>query len=179
MPLTSIVTICLRIFALNWLIYGIIGLVDFFGRWRQFRGEAFGYSLVLSVLVPVVGAILVWMWSRTIARAVTPRPDSTVQLGGLTSLDLYAFAFTFLGAYFFLTSIPPLINLLHYSLVEAGKDPVTPASRQTFYDFTHYIVTLIIGGACVLFAPRFARKLTNAHQKEQALVIAAKGGDPN
>jgi hypothetical protein len=166
MPLNSIVVICLRIFALNWLIIGLIQLVSIFPGARHFGGSPIDYSLLSVALVPLVGSLLTWMWSRTIARMVTPRPDSEVHLGGLTLQDLYSFAFTFLGLYFVLSAIPSLINWLHFTLMQARNEPGSAEDRRYFYDLSHHILTLVAGGACLILAPRFAKKLARAHGKE-------------
>ena len=165
MPLTSIVAICLRIFALNWLVYGIIAVVQLLDRSRRFDESAGNLMLLFSVLIPIVGALLIWMWSRTIARVVTPRPDSDVHLGGLTLQDLYSFAFTFLGIYFVLSSIPSMINFLHYAIVQARKEPASAQQGQYFYDLTHHVLTFIAGGVCVVLAPSVSKKLARAHSK--------------
>ena len=164
MPLTSIVVICLRIFSLNWLIYGLIQLIGTFPAARRFGEFPIDYSILMVALVPLVGGLLIWMWSRTIARMVTPRPDSEVHLGGLTLQDLYCFAFTFLGLYFVLSAIPSLINWLHFTLMQARNEPASPEDRRYFYDVSHHILTFIAGGFCLGLAPRFAKKLASAHR---------------
>ena len=167
MPLTSIVIICLRIFALNWLIYGLIQLIGTFPAARRFGQSSIDYSILMVALIPFVGGLLIWMWSRTIARIVTPRPDSEVHLGGLTIHDLYSFAFTFLGLYFVLSAVPSIINWLHFTLMQARTEPGSAEARRYFYDLSHHLLTLIAGGLCLGLAPRFSKKLASAHGKER------------
>ena len=178
MPLTSIVTICLRIFALNWLVYGVIDVVSLISTGRSSVGLAADYSILWSALITVVVGVLIWMWSRTIARLVTPRPEAEVQFSGLSIQNLYIFAFTFLGLYFVLCAIPPLINFLYYMAVQASEEPNAGVRSQNFYNLTHNVLTLMVGGACLLLGPRIAVKLANAHAKQsgKAQTISAEAG---
>jgi hypothetical protein len=172
MPLTSIVIICLRIYALNWFVYGVIEMAGLISSGRGSRGISADYSILWTSLLPVVGGLLIWMWSRTIARWVTPRPDSTVQLGGLTAQDLYSFAFVFLGLYFVLNSIPSVINFAYFAAVQAHDTGERP---RYFYDLSYHVLTLIAGAVCLILAPRFAKKLANAHNKGPT-VASVPGG---
>jgi hypothetical protein len=175
MPLTSIVIICLRIYALNWFVYGVIQVAGLMSSGRGSWGMSGDYSVLWTSLLPLVGGILIWMWSRTIARWVTPRPDSTVQLGGLTAQDLYSFAFVFLGLYFVLTSIPSVINSAYFAAVQAHKEPDAAERSRYYYDLTYYVLTLVAGAICLILAPRFAKKLANAHGKERTVASVQSG----
>ena len=163
MPLSSVVLVILRLIALHWILSGIIeGAVVF--RTSSSFGKV---SHVLSALFPALayfgsGALL-FMWSRTIGRAVTPRPDPNLQLGSLTLYDLYCFAFTFLGLTYVLSSISSVINWLHYALIQTRDDS---NREQNFYELTQPLLTMLAGGACMLFSARFARKLIVWQRRE-------------
>lgn len=166
MPLSSIVTIVLRLFAIRWIVQGVVSLCsvarEFFNSWGPMS-----YSHFYVPLSYIVVALLLFMWSHVVARVVTPRTNSEVTLGTLTQYDLYCFAFTFLGLYSALNSFADTLNWIHYFVVGA-REPIerNALSARNFYEFTHQLVTLLAGGAFLLFAPRCARKLT-ALQKRQ------------
>ena len=167
MPLSSIVTIVLRIFALSWMVTGLIQLLWVFQSSRPLWSSERGFSIFLPALGQIILGVLLAMWSRTISRAVTPKPDAEVQMGGLTAYDLYCFAFTFLGLYFVLSSIGGVINWGHYMLMDAQRDSMTEdPDALNFYGLTQQLITLLAGGACLIGAPRFARKLGAAQKKE-------------
>ena len=166
MPLTSIVTIVLRLFALNWLLQGAFLLssatTDFVHS-NSFFSE---YWRLAPLAGLVVAGILLFFWSHLLARIVTPRPHQDVAFGSLTQYDLYCFAFTFLGLYFALSSIANTLNWLHYFLlVMRDTHENNPQRSSAFYEVTRPLITLIAGCACLLFAPRCARKLTDVQNK--------------
>jgi hypothetical protein len=172
MPLSSIVVVVLRLIALHWIIGGVIeGVVVARNESTSWRSSSIFSALFPSLAMFAWGAVLL-MWARTIGRAVTPRPDPQVHLGSLTLYDLYCFAFTFLGLSFVLTSISPVINWLHYALIQTRDEAIR---ERNFYELTQPLITMLAGGACVLFSARFARKLVTAQRKEAKLI--ASGAD--
>ena len=117
----------------------------------------------------VAVAVATWLLAPTIARLVTPRPDSTISVGGLTRYDLYCFAFVFLGLYFILSSAANAINWLHFYMFLARTASQTDPQRQTsFYQLTQPLITCIAGGICIALASRLAKKLTDAQRKYEA-----------
>jgi hypothetical protein len=111
----------------------------------------------------VAVAVGTWLLAPALARLVTPRPDSTVSVGGLTRYDLYCFAFVFLGLYFFLSSVGNTINWLHAYAFLASNAPQVP--RNSFYELTRALITCVAGGVCIVFASRLAKKLTDSQRK--------------
>jgi hypothetical protein len=172
MPLTSIVVVVLRLFALDWLVQGFTGIV-WTGHGQSSWYAPPSYAVYLPSLVMVAGALLLFMWSKTIARAVTPKPDPQVQLAGITVFDLYCFAFTFLGLYFVIPSISGVMTWLHYLFIRTRGAMEGSNPAQDFYGLADNVVRLLAGGACLLFAARFARKLAAVQGKEKALIAAA------
>jgi hypothetical protein len=162
MPLSSIVIVFLRLVGLNWIISGIFHgavVIRTFAGWS----DTGVFSAMLPALAYFGTGALLLMWSRTIARAVTPHPDPEVQLGGLTLYDLYCFGFTIVGLYYVLSSVAPVINWLHYALIQTRDDS---NREQNFYELTQPLLTMLAGGACMLFSARFARKLIVWQRRE-------------
>jgi len=170
MPLSSIVTIVIRLFALNWIVGGIITFASLVREITRYWSTSPNYWGLLYPAVMLAIGVLFFMWSQLVARIVTPRSNPEVNLGGLTQYDLYCFAFTFLGLYFVLSSIAETLNWLHYSfLVVRDTHEGNPQRADSFYQLTRPLITLLAGGASLMFAPRFARKLTSVQLKNDKI----------
>jgi len=169
MPLTSIVAVVLRLFSVSWLVQGVTGLAVMAAALAPLPSP---YSNPWNYAGPVffvAVAVATWLLAPALARLVTPRPDSTIHIGGLTRYDLYCFAFVFLGLYFILSSIANSINWLHYYMILAKNTPQADSQRQTsFYQLTQALITLVAGGICLSLASRLAKKLTDAQRKYEA-----------
>ena len=166
MPLTSIVTIVLRLFSVSWFLQGFFLLSSALRDVARFWGLSGNYWMLVPPTVFLVGAIFLFMWSKLLARMVTPHLNPEVAISSLTQYDLYCFAFTFLGLYFALSSIADTLNWLHYFLsTMRDTHEGNPQRADAFYDLSRPLITLFAGGACLLFAPRCARKLTDSQRK--------------
>ena len=166
MRLTAIVTIVLRIYSLVWLIEGIVQCLTTIIHVHQgfgISGTAFTVYGIWAVWI--VMAIVVFFLSQPIARIAVPPPNEEVNVGTLTRYDLYCFAFTFLGLYFFLSSIGDAINALHYYIVAAHAPREELAQQtETFYRLTRPLLTSVAGVATLLLAPKLAHKLSSARR---------------
>ena len=170
MPLPSIVTVVLRLFSLNWFLQGLIMASSAFryGDRQQLHSFA-AFTGVPAPLITLVAAVGLFYWSGTIARIVTPKPGPEINLGGLAQYDLYCFAFTFLGLYFVLSSVADTFNWLHYTFLLIRDPHATDAQRtDTLYGLATPLITLLFGGASMLFAGRCARRLAEIQRKNQA-----------
>ena len=165
MPLTAIVTIVLRIYSLIWLVDGIVKCISGIVEKPPFYG--FHHSpFMLEGIIFVLMALVVFAFSHPIARIVVPPPNSEVNLGTLTRYDLYSFAFTFLGLYFFLSSIGAAVNTLHNYLLTTQTTHEGAGERlEAFYRLTRPVLTAIAGIAALLLAPKLAQKLTATQQQ--------------
>jgi len=180
MPLTALVTIVLRIFSLTWLVHGCTLLATSLQSAGLYSSAGKGYWIFLPALLMFASAASVFFLSHPIARIATPPPNPDLQIGSLTVYDLYCFAFAFLGVYFSLSSIAPTINWLHYYVVLA-RDIHPPNSQRepSFYQLTQPLITLAAGTACLLLAPRLARKLTILHRDQSARPDGQADRDPS
>jgi hypothetical protein len=169
MPLSNIVTVVLRLFAIQ-MVGQSIGMALSFAA--SAVRESHHYPLYwLAFFAPVAGlvfALLEWCLAPAIARWVTRNHDAEVALGTLSRLDLYSFAFVFLGLYFILISIAPALNWLHYYLgiSTAGSQS---ESQSSFYTLASYLVTLTAGLVALLAARRWARKLLTRERREETV----------
>jgi len=169
MPLSSIVTVILRLFAVHWFLQGIISFVSIVKELSRAWGFQAGYWALLYPAVLLALSIGLFLWSKLLARIVTPRPDPEVALGGLTQYDLYCFAFTFLGLYFVLSSIADTLNWLHYGfMVARGTNDGDAKRADALYQITRPLITLLAGGVSLCLASRLAHRLTAIQRKNDA-----------
>jgi hypothetical protein len=168
MPLSSIVVIVIRLFALNW-VFTAVPLFLSAEATLLFRDRNVRAVLMLylpPVLLLILAAVL-WMLACAIARLVSRDVDTTVSIGSLSRSDLYSFAFVFLGLFFILSSFGDVINWLHYFATASREDPRHDARVQNLYQLTQPCLTLALGAALLLGAPRWTKKLVAYDQKCQ------------
>ena len=169
MPLSSIVIVVLRLFAIQVVGQSVHMALSFAATLSKERSHHPDYWV--AYLVPVallVFALLEWWLAPVIARLVTRHHDGEVAIGALSRLDLYSFAFVFLGLYFILTSIAPALSWLHYFLRTSAVGSQSE-SQSSFYDLASYLVTLIAGVLALLPARRWARRLLTWERRDETV----------
>jgi hypothetical protein len=169
MPLSSIVVIVIRLFALNWLLTALPLLLS--AAATPLPHES-GLSVVLMPYVaPLILLILaagLWILTPAIARLVSRGVDTSVNIGGLARSDLYSFAFVFLGLFFILSSFADVINWIHYFATASPDNPRNAPGGQNFYRLTRPCLTLAFGLVSLLGAPHWTKKLVAHDQKNEA-----------
>jgi hypothetical protein len=158
MPLSSIVRIVVRLFALNWGLHALNLILSVAALPPQ-RPDSNGLIYYLAGVGLLLAAVGLWFLAPLIARLVVRPADTSVHLGGLTRSDLYSFAFVFLGLYFILSSIADVIDWVHFFTAISHDDPRNDPSIQNFYDLTRPCLTLVAGLVSLLGAPRWTKKL--------------------
>jgi hypothetical protein len=166
MPLSSIVVIVLRLFALNWFATAIPLFLS-----AAAIGSP-GERRLLSLLLPYAPAVLllilavvVWLLAASVARLVSRGVDTSVSIGSLSRADLYSFAFVFLGLFFVLSSFADVVNWLHYFATVSREDPRYDLRVQNLYQLTRPFITLALGLVLLIGAPRWTKKLVAHDQK--------------
>jgi hypothetical protein len=162
MPLQSIIVVILRLFAIQWGVSALISVVAFWGQthWRMSVFPSVGW---------LVAAVLSWLLAKPIALFVTKGYDTLINFGGLTRQDLYSFSFVFIGLGFFLRGVATTVISVGVMIAQA----TAPASTQLDHSLVNSIsgqlprnaIETILGLIAVLFANRWAKKLTNSEQK--------------
>ncbi len=170
MPLNDIVAIVLRLFSVSWLVQGLTGLAAMAAAFASIPSP---YSSPWNYAGPVflvTVAVATWFLAPGLARLVTPRPEASIELRGLTRYDLYCFAFVFLGSYFVLSSAANAINSTHFYLFLSRTVPQADPQRQTsFYELTQPLITCVAGGLCIAFASRLSKRLLIAERKYEGV----------
>ena len=166
MPLSSIVVIVLRLFALNWLATAIplflSAATSGSPRDQQLLSRLLPYAPAVLVLIL---AVAVWLLARPVARLVSRGVDGSVSVGGLSRADLYSFAFVFLGLLFVLSSFADVINWVHYFATVSREGPRSDPRVQNLYQLTRPFVTLALGLVSLLGARRWTKKLISHDQE--------------
>lgn len=167
MPLTSIVVAVLRLFAIHTALLSLNTTLTIAGSMARGRFESPDYARLSVPLAMFIFAVLEWCLAPLVAAAVTRRHNGTVSLGAVSRLDLYSFAFVFLGLYYILESLASSLNWLHYFLAISAVGSQAE-SESSFYDLARHLVTLFAGIASLVWAPRWARKLASAQHEDEA-----------
>ena len=157
MPLQSIVVVFLRISVIQLLPFALMTLpLVTMKNWP---------TGAVYLCYPIL-AILIWAFAESISGLVTRGHDATVPLGGLTRLDLYAFAFVYLGLSFFINGIG--LALVELAMI-LGNTLTHPAAHEALYiqsvqQIVRPFIQVLLGIICLVNANRFAKKLAAREQ---------------
>jgi hypothetical protein len=163
MPLSSIVVIVIRLFALNWVLHAL----TLIAYPIPLSHESFVSIMLLHygpAVLLIILAVGLWMVAPTVARFVSRGFDAGVNVGSLSRTDLYSFAFVFLGLFFILSSFADVINWIHYFTL-SREDPRHDPRIQSFYQLSRPCLTLAVGLVSLLGAPRWTKKLASQDQE--------------
>ena len=160
MPLRSIIVVFLRISALQLVVTGLFAFFPYFSIKTPLM------SLVFLLMMPI-SAALAWAFAEQIARLATRGHEITVPLGGLSRMDLFAFAFVYLGLSFLISGIGAvLINLSMYFANSTSDPSAHQALLHTvsIQQSSKQAVQVLLGIICLFNANRFAKKLVDRGQ---------------
>jgi hypothetical protein len=169
MLISTIVLIVVRLFSVSWLVQGLSMLAVAFGDFSKMDSANNG-AFVTATFLPSVGLItfcvVTWIISPFLARLIAGKHDASVTVPSLSLLDLYSFAFVFLGLYFILNSLGNVFNWAFYwFVVNASHGDFDPEQKKSFYGLSRYVVTLLAGFACLLSGRKWARKLHDSESE--------------
>jgi hypothetical protein len=169
MPLSSIVVIVIRLFALNWFLTAASLFLSALASPVSHSGNVAAVLTVYAapVLLFVLAAGL-WILAHPVARFVSRGVDIPVSIGSLSRSDLYSFAFVFLGLFFILSSFADVINWIHYFATAPSDNPRHAPRGDNFYQLTRPCLTLALGLVSLLGAPSWTKKLVAYDQKAEA-----------
>ena len=157
---STIILIVVRLFSVQWLVQGLAALPLSFVEMAQGQDTSRATWTLMMPVLTIVLAIVAWFLAPLLARLILGSKDTALQIPILSLVDLYAFAFAFLGIYFVLSSLAGAVNWFHYFLlVAASHSDFDPARRTSFYELSRHLITLFAGLACVFYGRRWARKI--------------------
>jgi hypothetical protein len=163
--LRILVVIALRFYAIYFLVVLVGALptfISFAGVAPELRGgEYVGLGAYLIL------ALGLWFAANRLAGGIVREFDSSVQLH-LTLEDAYAFAFVFLGLYFFLSSVASAVVQFVHLLSIAGQSPDGTHDASEARAITELYrpgITFIVGLASLLGSRAWSRKLATRSSK--------------
>lgn len=165
MPLSCIVVVVLRLFAIQTLLKGIDLALRTTASLPRGPSLTDAHSIYVAAAALVVFAVLEWLLAPAIGRLTTRGYDAYLSLSGLTRIDLYSFGFVFLGLYFVLSSIGSSMTWVHYFLVVSATGGDS-ASDRSFYDLAAPLIELIGGFFALIFARTWARRLSELEREK-------------
>ena len=159
MPLRSIIVIFIRIAALQYVASALLSLIPYIAL------KNLDPTILLLLGLPLLAA-LCWALAERIAQWVTCGHETSIPLGGLTRMDLFAFAFVYLGLSFLIGGIGSVGMNLCTAFVNAMS--VSSAQQallnQSVQQITKPLIQVILGIICLFNANRFAKKLVEHGQ---------------
>jgi hypothetical protein len=160
MPLQSIIVVILRISALQLVVTGLITLMPFLGIKSPWS------SITILLIIPASAAFL-WAFSEQIARLVTRVHEVVVPLGGLSRMDLFAFAFVYLGLSFLISGIGTVVLNLSSVFANSISEPSAHQAllqTQSIQQISKQAVQVFLGIICLFNSDHFAKKLIERGQ---------------
>ena len=166
MTFRILVVIALRFYA----IYFAVTLVALMPTLVLFGDAAPQYRS--TEIIVLVGYLLMapalWFTAHWLAKSIVREFDSTVQFQ-MTFENAVAFAFVFLGLYFFLTSIGgavmQFVNLLSVASQHPPATSLDTVEHRAVIDFCRPALTCIFGLASLLGSRAWSRKIANLGPK--------------
>lgn len=158
MPTSSIAQILIRIFALSWIIRGLVPLLTVF-----FLGSDFFGAIPLYASLPyIIASVMFWWLAPGLSRLIAKGYDQGIpSLKGVTERQLFSTAFVSIGAYFVLSSVGKVFSWAHFFIIyQLPAYGFHRESQPSYYDLMENILTLVAGAALIGTARIWAAKLT-------------------
>lgn len=128
MNLQSLVVVCLRLMALNFLVHTFVELIpQLFNTIRLLAGSpltgehSFRFLPGIIVGALLLASLLFWKLAIPISRRVTRGVSQELSFGSASLADCYSIAFLSIGVYLIASYLPQMLNWLHFLLRVAGS----------------------------------------------------------
>lgn len=162
MPISSIAQILLCLFALTWVLYGLIIIIGFMIA----KGSEMEllFSLLPSAFHLVAG-IFLWIFSSRISRLVARGDDGKVDLVGIKEEHLYAAVSIGLGLFFVLESLGDVFRHIHQVMMlrSLAEEHVQDLGQVPLQNLLQSGLTLVAGIALVMTARTWSRKIVRSN----------------
>lgn len=157
MRASTIVTIVVRLFAIQWAATGIVGLLAILGDRTSFPSDSearvvYWLQILAVPVCYVFMASAAWLFAAQVAKRVVPNADPELGLVSVTARDLYGLGILVVGITAFLSHLAPMLNWVHYLVLNRAAEALMRGRNGlSFYDVTKEVVPCI-GGALLAFA---------------------------
>ena len=162
--LQEIITAFIRLFAIKFGFDTFNFLLLAIGQNLRIRNTLISDLVAFAFLT----VITYWLWRLApyLARRVTSRQDPTIEVCHLNLLDIYSFAFLFLGLYFALDALPPSLTWFHFTIMQNAPGANLAAQQQgNFYTLFKYVAKCLLGFSLIFNGRKFAIKLIQFQTK--------------
>ncbi|MEO6848554.1 MAG: hypothetical protein ABI443_12620, partial [Chthoniobacterales bacterium] len=160
----SITQVLLRLFALNWVVMGIVQFVSLSYTFQNSHPSFLNYSAPICF---TTCGVFVWIFAPFLSHQFSRGNDASLTLQGITLRQMYSTTFVGLGLYFSLTSFANVFNWLHYVIItQSGESTYHNANSSSYYQLSQSAMTLAAGIFIIVTADIWARKLSVKHSSE-------------
>ncbi len=152
----------LRVYAIYYVVQ-ILTLIPFVAQMMLVSAPevSMAGSYVMNLVASGIVAALLWFSAPRLAAAIIRNSEPTIDKFALTLENVYTLTFVFLGLYFVLSSLASFLQQLYYLVAVVAQLPQdAPERTKAVFNIYRPGITLIAGGASLLGAPWWARKLT-------------------
>lgn len=155
---SQLAQIVVRLFAISWLLHGVIQTVGIFATSSpQSPQPMFLVSGALAVLL----AGITWISAPALGRWIARGNDQETMATTVSFQQLLYAMFVGIGLYLAMGSIGALINSLHFFLVlQASPESVPQGMSLSLYDLSKSAITVASGSALVLSAAYWSKRLS-------------------
>jgi hypothetical protein len=183
MKASIIVTIVLRLFAIQWVVTGVVGLLGVLGYSTTFPvgSEArvvYWFQMLVVPVCYIFLALAAWFFAALIAKCVVPNSDPELGMVSVSARDLYGLGILVVGITAFLSHLAPMLNWVHYLVLNrAGEALMQGRNGLSFYDVTKEAIPCIGGALLAIASPKIGARLARTEGTPEA-EQAADGKTP-
>ncbi len=158
MPASTIAAILLRLFALNYMLSGVLEAIKAF---YLTGGSLTGVVQIASIsAVQIILGVVCWWVAPRFSRVLAGQSNEQAKLAGVTEEQLYATTFLGLGLWFALSSFAAVFNWIHYFAVDRSKVQGSSTGEETtLYGFMESLLTLSAGLVLIFTCKTWAAKV--------------------
>lgn len=159
MPASTIASILLRLFALNYLLSGVLELTK---ALYLTEGPVAGvFQIAILSVIQIILGVVCWWVAPKFSRVLAGQNDEHVRLTGVTEEQLYATMFLGLGLWFALSSFAVVFNWIHYFAVNRSASQETSSREEAnLYGFMESLLTFAAGLTLVFTCKTWAAKVS-------------------
>ncbi|MEO7098195.1 MAG: hypothetical protein ABI162_02455 [Luteolibacter sp.] len=166
MRLSLATFVVLRLFAINWMLTGVIALISSAETIQRFFGAignneySYAFATLLLPAAYLIMAFLAWFFAACLSKKITGGMDPTIGVTEISAEDLFTLGILVLGLTTCLTHLAPTINLIHYRISHPTGNAMTRARDGiTIYQVTSHIIPCLAGLALAILSPKMGQRV--------------------
>ena len=174
MKASIIITIILRLFAIQWAASALLGLLGIIGYSAAISSSSdnVGYFWMQMLAAPVcyiLLALAAWYFAAYLAKRIAPHSDPEIGLISIKVRDLYGFGILVIGVTSFLSHLAPMMNWIHYLVINrAGNALLHGHDGLSLYDVTKEVIPCIGGALIACYSSYIGERLSRRERIQEA-----------